>query len=68
MTILTGDQIPKAQLLIIRSRLKLELKIPEFAKGGTGTMTLQGCRNLGFTGKTRKQALAWINNKIEEEV
>ena len=49
-------------------RLKLELKIPDFAKGGTGAMTLKGCRNLGFTGKTRKQALAWINHKIEEEV
>ena len=68
MTILTGDQIPKAQLLIIRSRLKLELKFPEFATGRTPAMTLKGCRNLGFTGKTRKQALAWINNKIEEEV
>jgi len=63
---LTGEQIPKAQLLIIRSRLKLELKIPEFAKGGTGANTLRGCRNLGFEGKTRKQAFAWINNKIEK--
>ena len=68
MTILTGDQIPKAQLLIIRSRLKLELKFPEFAIGRTPAMTLRGCRSLGFKGKTRKQALAWINNKIEEEV
>ena len=67
MTILTGDQIPKAQLLIIRSRLKLELKIPDFAKGGTGAVTLKGCRNLGFTGKTRKQALKWINNLIDWE-
>lgn len=65
MTILTGNQIAKAQLLIIRSRLKLELKIPDFAQGGTGAMTLVGCRNLGFQGRTRKQALVWISNKIE---
>ena len=67
MTILTGDQIGKAQLLIIRKRLQLELQIPEFAKGGNGAMTLQGCRNLGFKGKTRKQALKWINTLIDWE-
>ncbi len=67
MTILVGDQIQKAQLLILRKRLQLELKIPDFAKGGTGAMTLKGCRNLGFEGKTRKQALKWINNLIDWE-
>lgn len=67
MTILTGDQIGKAQLLIIRKRLELELKFPEFATGRTPAMTLQGCRNLGFKGKTRKQALKWINTLIDWE-
>ena len=67
MTILTGDQIGKAQLLIIRKRLQLELAFPEFATGQTPAMTLQGCRNLGFKGNTRKQALKWINTLIDWE-
>jgi hypothetical protein len=57
--------VEQARLLVIRSRLRLELKIPEFAKGGTGAHTLRGCRNLGFNGRTRKQALDWINGLIE---
>ena len=67
MTILTGNQIGKAQLLIIRKRLQLELAFPEFATGQTPAMTLRSCRNLGFKGKTRKQALKWINTLIDWE-
>ena len=65
MTMLVGEQIEQARLLVIRSRLRMELAIPEFAKGSTGAHTLRGCRNLGFNGRTRKQALDWINGLIE---
>ena len=68
MTILTGEQIPKAQLLIIRKRLEIELKFPEFTKGWAGALTLRSCKQRGFDGRTRKQAMIWINNKIEEDI
>ena len=68
MTIITGENIPKAQLLVIRSRLKLALKVPEFAQSGSGAITLRGCRSLGFKGRTRKQALKFINNLILVEL
>ena len=68
MTIITGENIPKARLLAIRARLKLELKVPEFAQSGSGAITLRGCRNLGFKGRTRKQALKFINNLILVEL
>ena len=68
MTIITFENIPKARLLAIRARLKLELKVPEFAQSGTGAITLRGCRSLGVKGRTRKQALKFINNLILVEL
>ena len=68
MTIITFENIPKARLLAIRARLKLELKVPEFAQSGTGAITLRGCRSLGFKGRTRKQAIKFINNLILVEL
>jgi len=64
---LTGENINRFSVHVLRKRLELELKFPEFTKGRTGLATLRGCRALGFDGRTRKQALAWINEKIDAE-
>ena len=68
MTIITFENIPKARLLAIRARLKLELKVPEFAQSGTGAITLRGCRSRGFKGRIRQQAIKFINNLILVEL
>ena len=65
---LTGENINKFGVLVLRKRLEMELKFPEFTKGRTGLATMRGCRAIGFDGRTRKEAMAWINNKIEEEI
>ena len=43
-------------LLTLRKRLEIEIKTPFKDK-----RTLMACRNIGFSGKTRKKALEWIN-------
>ena len=65
---LIGENINKVGVLVLRKRLEMELKFPEFTKGRTGLATMRGCRAIGFDGRTRKEAMAWINNKIEEEI
>ena len=64
---LTGENINRFSVHVLRVRLELELQFPEFTKGRTGLATMRGCRARGFEGRTRKQALAWINEKIDAE-
>jgi len=57
MTMLrTPDQIYRYGLAVLRHRLKLELKLPVWR---TKT-TLDSARRVGFTGRTRKEALAFV--------
>lgn len=57
---ITGADIGLYQLLSIRARLKLEIN------GLTGrSNTLQACKALGYTGRTRKKALLWVEDAIE---
>ena len=57
MTMLTDpDSIYRYGLAVLRHRLKIELKIPEFRIQST----LNSAKNLGFTGRTRKEALAFV--------
>ena len=65
---LTGENINRYGVLVLRKRLEMELKFPDFTKGRTGLATMRGCRAIGFDGRTRKEALVWINNKIEEGI
>ena len=60
---ITGEQdIQMFGLLSLRKRLEIEIKLPRFAD----RMTMVGCRNLGYTGRTRKNALIWINGLLED--
>ena len=57
MTMLrTPDQIYRYGLSVLRHRLKLELKLPIWRVKST----LDSARRVGFTGRTRKQALAFV--------
>ena len=57
MTILTNpDQIYRYGLAVLRHRLKLELKMPIWKTKST----LDSARRVGFTGRTRKQALEFV--------
>ena len=57
MTILkTPEQIHRYGLAVLRHRLKLELKMPIWRVKST----LDSARRVGFTGRTRKEALAFV--------
>ena len=57
MTMLTEpDQIYRYGLAVLRHRLKLELKMPIWRT----KPTLDSARQLGFTGRTRKEALEFV--------
>ena len=52
----TPDQIYRYGLAVLRHRLKLELKMPIWRVKST----LDSARRVGFTGRTRKEALAFV--------
>jgi len=57
MTMLTNqNQIYRYGLAVLRHRLKLEIKLPMWAVKST----LDSARKVGFIGRTRKQALAFV--------
>jgi hypothetical protein len=57
MTMLTTpDQIHRYGLAVLRHRLKLELKMPIWRVKST----LDSARRVGFKGRTRKEALAFV--------
>lgn len=66
MTIITGEQIPFVQLLIIRGRLRLELKNPCFAKGPTAAVTMRAVKARWPHIKTRQKALEHLNSILAD--
>ena len=57
MTMFTEpSQIYRYGLAVLRHRLKLELQMPIWKT----TATLDSARRVGFTGRTRKQALEFV--------
>jgi len=57
MTMLTNqNQMYRYGLAVLRHRLKLEIKLPMWAVKST----LDSARKVGFIGRTRKQALAFV--------
>ena len=52
----TPDQIYRYGLAVLRHRLKLELRMPIWRIKST----LDSARRIGFKGRTRKQALAFV--------
>ena len=57
MTMLkTPNQIYRYGLAVLRHRLKLELKLPVWRVKST----LDSARRVGFTGRTRKEALVFV--------
>ena len=55
----------KIALLALKHRLALEIKFPGMAGGRTARFTLQSAKGWGFTGRTRKQAYAWVIEQLE---
>ena len=56
MILTEPDQIYRYGLAVLRHRLKLELKMPIWRVKST----LDSARRVGFTGRTRKEALAFV--------
>ena len=52
----TPDQIYRYGLAVLRHRLKLEIKMPIWRVKST----LDSARRVGFKGRTRKEALAFV--------
>ena len=50
--------------LVLRARLRLELKVPAFARGGSGRSTMLALHARGFKGRTRAEALLWLDREI----
>ena len=61
VTTLTGVHIKKYGLLVLRSRLKLEIDTGMTSRFNS----LHACKRMGFEGRTRKQALKWLNEFIK---
>lgn len=62
MTMITGQEdIQFAQLLILRKRIELELKFPQFMVGNTAAVTMRAIKMRFPAIKTRKAALSHLN-------
>ena len=66
MTMLTNPKhIERYGILVLKKRLEMELKFPEWASSPAGTQTMRSAKNLGFPGRTRKQALSFVTDLLE---
>ena len=66
MSMLTNQEhIERYGILVLKKRLEMELKFPEWASSPAGTLTMRSARNLGFPGRTRKQALHFVTDLLE---
>lgn len=65
---ITGVKREMIALLVLRQRLRLELKFKGFAQGGAGRVTMNSLRGWGFKGSNRRQAWTWIHEQLGEEV
>lgn len=53
-------------LIALKTRLKLEIKVPLFAEGSTGRETMRAAKGWGFKQRTRVQVLAAIEQELDE--
>tara|TARA_Y100000294_G_scaffold36575_1_gene32039 strand:- start:512 stop:769 length:258 start_codon:yes stop_codon:yes gene_type:complete len=60
-TMLTGVHIDLYRLMSIQKALKLELTTPLRGRGSL----IKACQSLGFEGRTKKKALKWVTEQIE---
>lgn len=51
-------------LMVLHHRLKLEIKFKWMTEGGDGRFTMQSVKGWGFKGRTRKQALEWVDEQL----
>ena len=58
-------QIDLYAFLVMRARLKIELALGKQASGShAAKTTMMACRHHGFKGRTRQNALEWVNFEI----
>ncbi len=65
MILTKPEHIERYGLLVLQKRLKMELTFPEWANSPSGKQSMRSARNLGFPGRTRKQALSFVNDLLE---
>ena len=65
MMLTSPEHIERYGILVLKKRLEMELKFPEWASTSAGTITMRSVRNLGFPGRTRKQALSFVTDLLE---
>jgi len=65
---ITGAKRERIALLVLRQRLRLELKFKGFAQGGAGRVTMAALKGWGFKGANRRQAWVWIHEQLGEPV
>ena len=65
MILTNPEHIERYGILVLQKRLEMELKFPEWASGPAGRITMRSVKNLGFPGRTRKQALKFVTDLLE---
>ncbi len=65
MIITNPEHIERYGILVLKKRLEMELKFPEWASSPAGKQTMKAAKNLGFPGRTRKQALDFVTCLLE---
>ena len=65
MILTNPEHIERYGILVLQKRLEMELKFPEWASGPAGRITMRSVKNLGFPGRTRKQALEFVTDLLE---
>ena len=65
MMLTSPEHIERYGILVLKKRLEAELKFPEWASSPAGRITMRSVKSLGFPGRTRKQALAFVTDLLE---
>lgn len=65
MILTNPEHIERYGILVLKKRLEMELKFPEWASSPSGRSTMMSVKNLGFPGRTRKQALSYVTDLLE---
>lgn len=64
ITVIINPDRRRLAMRVLRSRLKLEIRFPGRVRA---VGTLQAAKAWGFPGRTRRQALAWVESQIAGE-
>lgn len=65
MMLTSPEHIERYGILVLKKRLEMEIKFPEWASSPAGRITMRSVKSLGFPGRTRKQALDFVTCLLE---